>query len=341
MKAYCNLPFTRMKIDADGVYQSCCHQRTYYGNLLTDNITIEEAFSGNQLREVKNSVMTKKLHSSCNNTHCPMFFTELERNVDVELGKLPIQIELNLPSTWCNIGGISPTPETACIMCPRSSKKFMRTENIDNTDRLLEIIKPVISSLEALSILGIAEPFWKGKVFDILDTLEFKKYKENITFWTFTNGTIFNKKVQDRFIDEYTSYTSLGFSIDAGNSTTYKKIRRLDYYKTIERNVEQYFNKVNSHSEKRDWSFISHNINLLNVGDMTEMIRFANSIGANKVLFNLTYISTDGISIPLNYLCNQSNWEIFWEAQQQAEQLGKELNQHIEFYVPFHKGFLK
>jgi hypothetical protein len=342
MKAYCSLPFDRMKIDSDGSYQSCCHQTTYYGNILTDNTTIEEAFKGKTLVSVKNSVMSSKMHPGCNNTKCPLYFTLLERDFDVTLSKYPKQIELALPSSWCNIGGLNPTPDTACIMCPRSSERYISNfVNIpDNTDLLLDIIKPAIPHLETFTLLGIAEPFYKGRLFDVLDRIEFKKYKDSILFWTFCNGSLFGEKYQDMFVDEYTSKSCIGFSIDAATPETYIKIRRLDYYAIIQKNLERYFNKVNNLGYKRDWSFTAYNINMLNLHEMEDMLRFGNNIGANKVQYTLTYISDPGMKIDKNLLCNAKNWNLFWEKQQRIEQLAAELNQEVEFYLPFHGGYI-
>ena len=61
MKSYCNLPFVRLKIDDDGRYQSCCHQSTYYGNLLEDNITLEEIMKSSILKDVRVSTLNNKL----------------------------------------------------------------------------------------------------------------------------------------------------------------------------------------------------------------------------------------------------------------------------------------
>jgi len=341
MKAYCGLPFKRLKIDADGSYQSCCHQTTYYGNFIKDNITIEEAFKGELLREVKNSVLGHSLHTSCNNKQCPFYYTSLEKNVGVELKPYPEQIELALPATWCNIGGLNPTPETACIMCPRSSISFMNNQpEVDYTDQLLEIIKPALPHLLTFTVLGIAEPFYKGRLFDIFEKIEFKKHKDHILFWTFCNGTVFGDLYQQMFLD-YTSTSIFGFSIDAATPETYIKIRRLDYYKTITRNLENYFNLVNNLPEKRDWSFLTYNINLLNLHEMEDMVRFGNNIGAHHVQFNLTYKAGEGTAISKNLLCNKDNWPLFWEKQQRCQQLADELGFNLEFYVPFHGGFLK
>jgi hypothetical protein len=342
MKSYCALPFLRMKIESTGEYSSCCHQETYYGNLLTDNTTLEEAYKSKTATEVKNSVLGSKLHSSCNNTKCPMYYNALSRDVPVSLSKYPHQIELSLPSTWCNIGGLDPTPETACIMCPRSSMEYMgRQPKEDHTDQLLEIIKPAIPSLRSLSVLGIAEPFWKGRVFDVLDKLDWKTHKEGKWFWTYCNGSIFGDKYQDLFLNEYTSLSAIGFSIDAATPETYKKIRRLDFLPTIQRNLEKYFKKVHDLEPGRDTSFTAYNINLINLHEMEDMLRFGNNIGVDKVQFTLTYISDDGMALSPKLICNESNWQLFWEQQQRVEQLAKELNQRVEFYYPFHKGYLK
>ena len=70
--------------------------------------------------------------------------------------------------------------------------------------------------------------------------LEFKKYKDNIMFWTFCNGSLFGDQNQEKYINEYVTWSRIGFSIDSATPETYQKIRRLDYYKTISRNLENY-----------------------------------------------------------------------------------------------------
>lgn len=342
MKAYCSYPWTRLKIDDDGSFQSCCHQKYKYGNFFKDELTIEQAMKGIVLREVRVATLNKDLHTACQSKQCPISHTNLDRKLDVELTPYPKDIELALPATWCNIGGLNPTPSTACIMCPRSSKDFIKNfSQTDNTEALLDLIKPAIPHLTSLSILGVAEPFYKGRLFEIFDKVEFKKYKEQIFFWTFCNGTLFGKKYQDLFLNEYTSNSCMGFSIDAATPETYKKIRRLDYYKTIVKNLERYFNITNNLPQKRDWSFVTYNINLLNLHEVEDMLRFGNNIGANKVQYTLTYTPMEGIALDKKYLCNEDNWEQFYEKQLRLEQLSKELNQKIEFYVPLHGGFLK
>ena len=341
LKAYCERPFNRLKIDSDGSYHSCCHQSTKYGNVLTESRTLEEVFSSAKIKEVKKSVLNPFLHSTCKNKTCPYFLSSLERTKEVEISKYPTDLEIALPSTWCNIGGLEPTPDTACIMCPRSSMSYMDSlPKEDNTDKILEFIKPAMPTLKVLSILGIAEPFFKGKIFEIFDKLDYKRYKENIWFWTFTNGTIFSPQHQDLFIDHYTHNHSLGFSLDAATAETYKKIRRIDSFKTTNRNLERYFNKVNKIQPKQHYSYTTYNINLLNLHEMVQMLRFSHNIGVTKVQFNPTYIPVPGIKLNREMILNERNWQRFWDKQLEVEQLAETLGVELEFYRPFHGGFL-
>ena len=78
MKAFCNLPFTRLKINEDGSYHSCCFQSSYYGNILEDGI--EKAFKHPKLREVKNATLQGKLDEKyCDNDRCPFRFYDLSK----------------------------------------------------------------------------------------------------------------------------------------------------------------------------------------------------------------------------------------------------------------------
>lgn len=340
VKTLCALPFDRIKIDSDGKFQSCCYQTGYYGNILNPGSNIVDDFKNLKLRKVKNDVLNGKLHKICDNIECPIRYESRDRREETTISKYPKQIEIALPSTWCNIGGLKPTPDTACIMCPRSSVGYMSQEyhKVNITDKIIEYIKPAIPHIDYLSVLGIAEPFYKGIIFDMLDKLEFKKYKDNIFFWTFCNGTLFGEKNQDKFLT-YMKKCNFGFSVDAATPETYKKIRRLNYFDTIERNLTTWFKKVKD-SEVQDYSFIYNNINMLNVHEMSDMVRFAKKVGAYRLQLNPTFITSHDMALPKNMICNESNWEIFWEAQLKAEEVAKELDMKLTIWRPFHLGYL-
>lgn len=346
MKVYCTLPFTRMKINSDGEYHSCCHQNIHYGNIIKEDITIKEAFNKDIIKDIQNSILGNNLHDACNTTRCPFYSKRNELDTlsmdDVEYTDQPIDFELSLPSSHCNIGGTDPTPDTACPMCPRASVPFMEHEpSTDLIEIVLDKLKPIMNKVKILNIQGIAEPFWKGKVFEILNKLDFKKYRNVIHFWSFTNGTVFGDKIQDKFI-EMVGFASLGFSIDAATPETYIKVRKLNYFKTIERNLKKYFEKTKNLKNENGWlhSFTTYNINMINVHEMEQMVRWSHAIGADRTEFTLTFISAPEIPIGTENICNKNNWRIFWNGQQRAMEVAKELDYSVTFYVPFHGGFL-
>jgi len=356
MKTNCGLPFHRLKIDSDGRYQNCCHQSSYYGNVLDNSWNIESMFKNRLNIEVQNKCINNELHDICNNTKCPVYYTDKISKYGQLHYDYPNDIELALPPTWCNIGGFNPTPDTACFMCPRSSKNFNKWFNTnDNTDRIIEKIKPAMPYLKNLSILGLAEPFFQGKIFDVFDKLDYKKYKSNIHFWTFTNGNLFIEKYQEKFLD-YVAQHNLAFSIDAATSETYRKIRRVDMFEQTWKNIESYWKKIEDRIciYKDDIStydnlikgdvdsFVTANINKINLHEMPEIIKRADSIGVHRIQFLLTHETVGDTPTDINksdIICNENNWQEFWEMQLFCEELSKDLKIRLEFYLPFHKGY--
>jgi MoaA/NifB/PqqE/SkfB family radical SAM enzyme len=344
-KVYCTIPFSRIKINADGEYHSCCHQNITFGNIIKEDLTLEESFNKPILNDIRESVIRNELHNVCDTPRCPMYSIKDELHqfgTEIEILKTPIDLELALSSSHCNIGGLNPTPETACGMCPRASTTFMENEpNIDLTDMLVDKIKPYMEDIKIINIQGIAEPFWKGKVIEILDELDFEKYNNEILFWSFTNGTVFGEKIQDEFISKV-KYANLGFSIDAATPETYKKIRKLDFFKIIERNIKSYIKKTASFKTKERYykAFTTYNINMINLHEMEEMVRWSHMIGVDRVEFTLTFLGAPEFQLGIENLCNKDNWEIFWEGQRRALEVADELNFKVDFYVPFHGGFL-
>ena len=75
MKSNCLLPFYRLKLDADGYFQSCCHQSEWYGNIFEDDtITIENIMKQPKSLEVKTSCINSSLHKMCDNERCPVSY---------------------------------------------------------------------------------------------------------------------------------------------------------------------------------------------------------------------------------------------------------------------------
>jgi len=141
-----------------------------------------------------------------------------------------------------------------------------------------------MSHLRDLWILGVAEPFWKNAIFKVMDGLDYASHRDHIRIVSFTNGSVFGDKTRERYMREV-SQSNLHFSIDAASPETYCKIRRLDFYKTVKKNVIKY-------SEERPPNHmigICHNINRLNFHEIPQMVTEADEMGADWLDFNFTH----------------------------------------------------
>jgi len=324
IKVFCHLPFTHMKINVNGDMLQCCYQGKYLGNILKQ--PIEEIWNSKTAREIRKVTLRNKLHPNCQEWGgCPFINADLKKTNDFYVyDNLPNSLEIDLSSKHCNIGGENPSDDNpACIMCPRNDPEF-RTHPFWETDKTLQIIeaiKPVVPILQSFSILGVSEPFWRNKIFDIFDVMEFKKYKKNINFWTYTNGSIFNETVQKKFL-EYTDRSLLFFSIDAATKETYIKIRRRDFLEIIKNNIKKY-NSLRSPSTQQIQ--ICNNINTLNVHEMKQMVELAHEVGADEVRFNPTHNGGLWDDFNKDISVNQDNIQQFIDYAEQAKERAKEL----------------
>lgn len=336
LKAFCERPFSHIKIDVKGDVSMCCYQGSL-GNILENSI--EDIWNNDLSKEIRKYTLENKLHPWCKSWGaCPHINKDLTKN-HMEFPyeeSLPISIEIDLPSRHCNIGGENPNEKNpACIMCPRDFEKFRSTDkwNMNNTAKIAESLKVLMPRLYRLSVLGVAEPFWRNAVFDILDILEYKKYKKEILFWTFTNGSLFNDKCQDKFL-EYTHRSQINCSLDAGTKETYIKIRRRDFFDTIVKNLVIYSSKRTDLQRLE----IHNNINKMNVNEMHLMVDTAKEVWADEIYFNITHDAA-GYSECHDIMIKEEDHNLFKENEIRAKERAKELGIEIRMYRTFEQVF--
>jgi hypothetical protein len=242
--------------------------------------------------------------------------------------KYPTALEICLPDKHCNIGGENPTKENpACIMCIRHFRDF--SKDVDYTDLICEKSKPLMAYLNWFSVLGTAEPFWKDAVFNVLDKVDFYKYKDRIMFYTNTNGTCLNKKTISKFFD-YVDNSIISFSLDAATTETFRKIRRLDCYELIIKNIKLFKSMRNDNHKL----WIYNNINLLNVHEMVAMVETAADIGVEKLIMLPTH-DQSGIVKLGNLTLNNDNVHLFKEAAFKAMKRAEELGVYLQYTKSF------
>jgi MoaA/NifB/PqqE/SkfB family radical SAM enzyme len=334
--AFCPLPWRKIKVGPGGEITNCCWQQIGIGNILRQSF--EDVWLENDvLKEIRSDTRDGILHPLCKEFGCCPYLSESdnpewnswytdEKNI-FNYGKYPRMLELDLPNTHCNIGPGIPNDDTnpACIMCARRLEGF-----VDDTTHIFndvcEKIKFLMSFLKGIHIQGYAEPFYKDIVFEILDRLDFKSFKEDIWLSVITNGMYINKKSSTKWMD-LSDRNTIMVSIDAGSGETYKKIRIADAYDLVIKNMTEYSKNRSEGHELH----INNNINTINVHECVKMIEDADKIGADVIQLG----PTDPMPITKDICVNESNREIFEENFELARLRAKELGVNIQLL----KGF--
>jgi MoaA/NifB/PqqE/SkfB family radical SAM enzyme len=327
VEAFCRLPFSKVKVSPEGDIRMCCYQKGSLGNLFRQDIT--EIWDSPLAREIRDWTTTSNLHRVCEGWGgCPFRVrprTPMKFVVDSDL---PTVLEFDLPNTNCNIGGLKPTPETACFMCPRADKGFR--PQVDRTMELAERLSPIMPSLKRLHVQGTAEPFWKDQLFDILERLNFEKYKNKCQFSTYTNGTVFDEDRQERFVDLCPN-AALFFSIDAATDETYTRIRRLPVFHRVVENIRSFVRNKGPRQRVE----IANNLNLYNLDEAVQMVELAHDLQVPRVQFNPTHSADGRGRKDLDEVCvNQSNFRRFAEAERRLLKRASELGVVIALVRP-------
>lgn len=328
---FCSLPFTKLIINAWGDVVSCCHHsgNRQLGNIQKDDLL--EIWKSQELQDTRWHTENNILAPPCFNApNCP-FHLSNKNQFEIEYSEeYPAHIEIDLPDKHCNIGGLNPTPENpACIMCVRNHS--FPYDQPDLTNLICEKVKPLIPYLKFFSVLGIAEPFWKGAVFDIFEKVGFSKHKHKITFDTNNNATCFGNSTQDRFLREVDK-SKLFFSLDAASSDTYKKIRRIDGYDLCIKNIQRW-NKVKNPEHH---VYIWNNINLLNVNEMTKMVQTALELDVEAIYMLPTQNQNNKVNLG-DLIINQNNLSVFKENSEKAMEFAQKYGVNLIYTTPFDK----
>ena len=323
MSAFCNLPFTKLRIKSNGDVSFCCIQKAILGNIIQN--TLNEIWNGDIAKDVRKITNSGDMHNSCFRRFCPHEIKQRYPGNSVALPQ-PEYIDLDLPNTHCNVGGINPNQEhPACIMCPRSSTNFIPED--DRVDEICDKLTGYISHLKKLHIQGIAEPFWKGRIFQTIDRLKFEDHKNKVVLSTFTNGTLFFDKYQDQFIKKC-PLSLLYFSLDAATPETYKKIRVLDAFNSVIDNIKSYNSKRNKVTQMM---IITYNVNVINLEESFQVLKIAKDCGADAIEFNSTDPCDDQMKA---FTVNSFNSKKFRIKQIEIEQECKKLKLNYKFIKP-------
>lgn len=309
----------------------CCHQLTQIGKI-TPDCNVLDIWRNHLAKDIRNVTSNGNLHPVCTSWNsCPFIVKELEF-YPIKMYKeslYPMCLEICLPDKHCNIGGENPSEENpACIMCRRN---FVINDIEDITDLLCEKSIPLMPFLKYLSVLGIAEPFWKDAVFNIFEKLNFNDHKNHIVFMTNTNGICLNEKTTEKFFSQVEK-SEISWSLDAATKDTFQKIRRLDAFDLVVNNLKRWLKKRNKNHEV----VIYNNINMLNIHEMKEMVNLAWQWGVDRMIMLPTYDQAGSIKLGELMLC-EKNIKIFKKFSEEAMEFAKKKNFKLIYTKPFDK----
>ena len=339
--AFCEYPFNRIRLTAEGNLSFCCFMRpdplkqesdAYIGNVLEK--TFDEIWFGAEAEAIRASIINGDLHEKCKCPGCPYLTLKKPYAVkEFTYNEHPNFLEIDLPNTHCNVGGLTPDPvkSPACVMCERSGPAFRPEKN--HLFEVLKRIKHIVPNLYQIHIQGIAEPFYQTRengflLFEVLDFLDFDRYAEQITVSITTNGTLFKKSVREEYLKRV-PHSITNFSIDAATPETFKAIRIFDCFDKV---LENLYDFSNERVRERQFLRLHNNINLMNVHEVIGMVHIAHKANVEFVEFN----PTNGFNHKI--LVNEKNCGKFAKAQIDIEEECKRLGVPLNLIRPLDLG---
>lgn len=331
---FCSLPFNKIILNSWGEVSMCCHQLTQLGKLTKDT-NLLDIWRSPLAKQIRDETLNGKLHSVCTSWNSCPYIAKQRISGDARVNKkcyYPRHLEICLPDKHCNIGGENPGPDhPACIMCRRN---FNVPEQDDITEFLCEKSRCLMPYLTQLSVLGIAEPFWKDATFKIMDSLNWDSDKDHIQFTTNTNGICLNDKTAKKFF-ERVLYSDLSWSLDAATPETHIKIRRLDALDVVVRNLKNWIKLREDYGGKKNHKVcIYNNINLLNVHEMTQMVELAYHIGVDRMIMLPTYDQAGVVQLGELLMC-EKNLSVFKRESERARERADFLGFDLEYSKRF------
>lgn len=339
ISVFCGRPFTRCRVTATGQVAFCCYQRCdplqptwepYIGNVLEAE-TFDDVWFSNKAEAIRQAVLSGSLHESCQCPGCP--YTS-ERppfpKKPLVYNEYPTFLEIDLPNTHCNIGLENPGPDhPACIMCERAAPFFQPEEN--HLEEVLRKIKHIVPNLQQIHVQGIAEPFYKNLLFDVLTWLEFEKYKYNCLVSITTNATIFGQQTRSEYFRRC-PHSITNVSLDAATPETYQAIRILPAFDKV---VENFYAFDRERAVARQFLRLLCNVNLLNINEVLGIVDIAHKGHVNYVEF----FPTDGFNHKI--IVNETNCGLFAKAQRDIIERCKALKVPHTFTRPLDLNLTK
>ena len=260
----CKKPFECFEIHRNGNVFTCCPD-FLKGKFSVGNIEkqdFHEIWNGKILTDLRKR-MLKGDFSKCNRNICCIYepYPEGEIPADYEKGPKDIKISYDFE---CNY---------KCITC-RDEIRVNTSEKLELFDNvyLPKIIK-ASKNAKILSLLGSGEPLFSKHSKNLLQKLV--KDSPDIKIHLFTNG-LYAEEETLRELGILNNIQGFSVSLDAATRETYKKIRGVDAFEKVIKNLE-----VMSEWKKQgkiEWVTINFVVHLLNYKEMPAFVELAQKL---------------------------------------------------------------
>ena len=242
----CQLPFTRVQIEAGGNVYTCCPDYLKQGN---NSYCIGNIFA-NSFEEIWNSDKAKKLRYSVSQGNfeyctvkCPMRMNPIlypdimlprentsyryDRWQDCSQEKSPTNIMTCIDSS-CNL---------YCLTCRNHIHTKSDSENEQINHILENFVRPALRDSKQLTLDGSGDFLVSKPYLQFLQNISKSEYP-SLQLSFFTNGQLFTPGNWEKFSNLRGMEISIGVSIDAASKDVYEKIRRGGKWETLCKNME-------------------------------------------------------------------------------------------------------
>jgi MoaA/NifB/PqqE/SkfB family radical SAM enzyme len=134
---------------------------------------------------------------------------------------------------------------------------------------------------------------------------------------------------------ETVNTSDLSWSLDSATPETHIKIRRLDAFDLVVKNLRRWIAIREEYGGKKKHKVcVYNNINMFNVHEMTKMVELSHNIGVDKMIMLPTYDQSGVVQLGEMLMC-EKNLDIFKKSSEEAMMRSQELGVKLYYSKKF------
>ncbi len=264
----CKRPSQWIELGSNATW-SCC--ASWLPRPIGSGKDVEADLNGVERLSIKESVDNGS-YSYCSKLHCPF------------IANRKLTPSLNYSSEIFNGKTVNLCYDDSCnLSCPscRSKPIYNTPEAVSSLNQYFtSTVEPLLSKNDVINITGSGDPFYSKHFRWVIESL---KNRKDIQIDLQTNGVLADSKNLDKLFDS--NIGQVWVSIDAATEETYNLIRLGGDFKRLLSNV-LYFIDLRT-KKKINFVGLDFVVQAENIHEVTDIVVLANSLGIDKVRFNM------------------------------------------------------